>query len=56
MVTCRPRPAQLCKRERDQDSPASESPSLYGPEHASDILDRILPKLLRAWEPSGVRQ
>jgi hypothetical protein len=57
MVTRHARPAQLCKRERDQDSPSSESRSLYGPGHAGVILDRILPKLLRAWVPqSGVPQ
>jgi hypothetical protein len=54
MVTRHPRPAQLCKRTLDQKGPVVFR-QIYGPEHASDILDRILPKLLRAWVP-GVRQ
>jgi hypothetical protein len=50
IVTRPSRPAQACKHSVDQKFSPAAVRQLYGPEHASAILERVLPRLLAAWE------
>jgi hypothetical protein len=57
IVTRHSRPAQPCNRTLDEKFGPVVLRQIYGPEHASTILDRVLPKLPQAWIPSsGVQQ